>query len=234
VLAEEPDTMSKIVLAAAALALSMPAQAVTLVQWDFEGATTPPDLANSSTSPTVAASLGTGTAWGVHADAATDWTTPVGNGSANALSSNSWAQFDYYEFNFSSLGFLDLKLSVDHTGSSTGPRDFSVLVGFGPAYFFVAAYSLVGTPPWNSSTPSSVHTYTFDLSAIDTIEDQGSVSIRLASSNDTAIGGGSVAAGGTSRLDNFTIMATPVPEAGTAALLAAGLAVIGVAVRRRT
>ena len=91
--------------ASAAIAMSLPAQAVTVVQWDFEGSTTPADLTDSGTSPSVAASLGSGTALGVHAGSATDWSTPAGNGSANSFSSNTWAVGDYYQFSFSTSGF---------------------------------------------------------------------------------------------------------------------------------
>lgn len=227
--------MIKILCAAAVSALIvLPAQAVTIVQWDFEGSTTPPDLANSTVSPSVSASLGTGTAIGVHADAATDWTTPAGNGSANSLSSNTWAVGDYYQFNFSTVGYLDLRLSLDQTGSSTGPRDFTLAWSTnGVSFTSFSSYSLTGSPAWSSATYSPVHTYSFDLSAISALDEQASVTIRLVNSSTVSIGGATVAAGGTGRVDNFTVMATPVPEAGTAAMLAAGLAVIGFVARRR-
>jgi hypothetical protein len=227
--------MFKILCAAAVSAfIVLPAQAVTIVQWDFEGTTTPPDLANSTTSPSVTASLGTGTALGVHADAATDWTTPAGNGSANSLSSNTWAVGDYYQFNFSTVGYFDLMLSLDQTGSSTGPRDFTLAWSTnGVSFTNFSSYSLTGSPAWSSATYSPVHTYSFDLSAISALDEQASVTIRLVNSSTVSISGATVASGGTGRVDNFTVMATPVPEAGTAAMLAAGLAVIGFVARRR-
>ncbi len=230
--------MNRILRAAAtAAAVTMavlPAQAVTLVQWDFEGATTPPDLTDSGTSPSVAASLGSGTALGVHAGSATDWSTPAGNGSANAFSSNTWAVGDYYQFSFSSLGYTDLSVSVDQIGSGTGPRDFTIAWSIdGVAFSDIASYSVASGPAWSSVTYNPVHTYSFDLAAIDAIEDQALVTIRIANNSTVSINGGTVAAGGTGRVDNFTVMATAVPEAGTAAMLAAGLAVIGFVARRR-
>lgn len=221
-------------VAATAAALSLPAQAVVIVQWDFEGATTPPDLIDSANSPLVAASTGTGTARGVHAGSATDWTTPAGNGSANAFSSNTWAVGDYYQFSFSSLGFTDLLVSVDQIGSNTGPRDFTLSWSLdGTAFTPFGNYSVLSSPAWSSTTPNAVHTYSFDLSAIDALDDQSTVVIRLVNNSTTAIGGGTVAAGGTGRVDNFTVMATPVPEPGALALMLAGLGAVGFLARRR-
>ena len=75
------------------MSASAPAFAVTLVtdtlaQWTFE--TTPPaDAPNSAIYPNlIAADVGAGNASGVHAKAATDWTTPIGNGSANSFASS--------------------------------------------------------------------------------------------------------------------------------------------------
>lgn len=220
--------------ATAAFALSLPAHAVTIVQWDFEGSTTPPDLTDSATSPSATASLGTGTAIGVHASAATDWSTPAGNGSANSFSSNTWAVGDYYQFSFSTSGFTDLLVSVDQIGSSTGPRDFSLSYSTdGVSFTPFASYSLVATPSWSSATYQPVHTYSFDLSAVSLLDDQASVVIRLSNTSTTSISGGTVAAGGTGRVDNFTVMATPVPEPGALALMLAGLGAVGFVARRR-
>jgi hypothetical protein len=216
-------------------ALALPAHAVTVVQWDFEGTTTPPDLTDSATSPTVAASLGSGTALGVHAGTATDWSTPAGNGSVNAFSSNTWAVGDYYEFSFSSLGFSDLSVSVDQIGSGTGPRDFALSWSTdGVTFTSLPDYSILSSPAFSSATYNPVHTYSFDLSAVDALDDQASVLIRLSSTTTVSISGGTVGSGGTGRVDNFTVMATPVPEAGTAAMLFAGLAVVGFLARRRS
>jgi hypothetical protein len=228
-------TMTKTLWAAtAAVAFSLPAQAVTIVQWDFEGTTTPADLIDSATSPSVPASLGTGTALGVHAAATTDWTTPAGNGSANAFSSNGWAVGDYYQFSFSTLGFTDLLLSVDQIGSGTGPRDFSLSYSTdGVSFTPFASYNVLSAPAWGTATYQPVHTYSFDLSSVSALDDQSSVVIRLSSVSTVSISGGTVAAAGTGRVDNFTAMMTPVPEAGTAAMLAAGLAVVGFVARRR-
>lgn len=229
--------MIKTLIASAALAaLALPAHAVTVVQWDFENA--PADLTNSTTSPVVAASLGVGAAVGVHTSAATDWTTPSGNGSANSLSSNTWGVGDYYQFSFGTLGYGDMALSFDQTSSGTGPRDFTLAYSTnGSSFTNFASYAVLvngaPNPSWSSSTYNSVFTYTFDLSTLAALDNQASVVVRLIDSSTVAANGGVVASGGTGRIDNFTVMLSPVPEASTTAMLLAGLAAVGFLARRR-
>ncbi|MEO8372726.1 MAG: hypothetical protein ABI806_26315, partial [Candidatus Solibacter sp.] len=74
------------------------AQASTILQFTFDGATNPADLNNSAASPNVSASTGIGTASGLHASALTDWTTPVGNGTTDSFSSANWGSGDSYQF----------------------------------------------------------------------------------------------------------------------------------------
>ncbi len=221
--------------AAAVAAFTLPAQAATVVQWTFEAPTTPADLNNSMVSPDVVASTGTGLAMGFHASAATDWSTPAGNGSAESFSSNTWAVGDYYQFSFFTAGFQGLMLSFDQISSGTGPRDFalSYSVDGGSSFTQFTTYSVASTPSWSGGTYQPAHTYSFDMSAVGLLDDQASVIMRLTNSSTVSANGGTVAAGGTNRVDNFSVVMTPVPEAGTGAMLAAGLAALGFLARRR-
>jgi hypothetical protein len=223
--------MFKTVLAATTLAAStLSAHAVTLVQWDFESVTAP---AASSTWSGVAASTGTGTASGVHAGTAT-WSTPAGNGSTKSFSGNTWAVNDYWQFAFSTVGYTGLAVSFDQTGSNTGPRDFAVAYSTnGSTFTTFASYALTNVT-WSTGTPASGSSFTFDLSSITALNNAATVYIRLVDTSTVSINAGTVAAGGTNRVDNFTILATPVPEAGTAAMLAAGLATLAFLLKRRT
>lgn len=219
-----------VVAAAAATMLALPAQAVTVVQWDFENTEIASlNLVNSTMSPAVSASTGTGSAVGVHASGDTDWTTPVGNGSANALSSNTWAAGDYYQFSFSTVGYADMVVSFDQISSSTGPTSFAFAYSADGGSSFVTGtpYAILTTPSFSGSTYQPVHTYTVDLSSVSALDNQASVVLRVVSAVTPSN------AGGTSRIDNFTVVMAPVPEPETAAMLAAGLALMGFVARRR-
>ena len=226
--------MTKTLFASAVLALALPAQAFTLAQWTFENAI--PDLTNSITSPSVSATSGTGTALGVHASGATDWTTPVGNGSANSFSSNTWAVNDYYEFSFSTVAYKSLMLSFDQTSSGTGPRDFTLAYSTNGASFTnFANYQVLqnSAPTWTGATYAPAYNLTLNLSGVTALDNQTSVFVRLFNASSVSTSGGTVGTGGTNRIDNFTVTVTAVPEPGTYALLLAGLAVIGFVARRR-
>ncbi len=224
--------MIKTALAATALAaFTFSAQAATVVQWDFQ--IPPADLNNSAVSPSVAAAIGTGTASGVHASADTDWSTPAGNGSSDSFSSNTWAVGDYWQFSFSTTGYTGLMLSFDQTGSGTGPKDFTLAYSTnGSSFTSFATYALPAVT-WNATTANPASTFTMDLSAVTALNNQATVFVRLVDASTTSIGLGVVAAGGTDRVDNFTVNLTPVPEADTAAMLAAGLAALAFMARRR-
>jgi hypothetical protein len=42
------------------------------------------------------------------------------------MNSNHWAQNDYLQFAFSTIGYTAINISWDQTGSNTGPKDFKV------------------------------------------------------------------------------------------------------------
>src|SRR5688500_889060 len=98
----------------------------TIAHFGFE-LNTPPDLSNSAAYPPVAADSGANAfVSGAHSGSGTDWTTPVGNGSANSFSANVWMAGDYFQFTGSTLGFEDVALSWDQTRSATGAGVFDL------------------------------------------------------------------------------------------------------------
>lgn len=209
-----------------------PLFADTVAQWTFE--TTAGSITGSGTSLSgIAAETGSGTASEVHASSAT-YSSPAGNGSAHSFSANTWAVGDYAQFQLSTVGFHGLTLSYDQVSSGTGPRDFTLSyslngTGFtqiGSMYQVLANAS--PNPTWNSVTASSIYTYTYDLGSL--VDDSSSVYFRITDADTTAANGTTVASSGTDRIDNFTVVTTPVPEPAFGAF--ALLAGVGALLRR--
>lgn len=198
------------------------ASAQTIAQWTFE--TSPPaSLTDSATISGILADVGTGTASGFHASPNTDWSTPSGNGSDNSLSANTWDVGDYFQFSLGTVGYSGIGVSWDQTSSVTGPRDFTLQYSTdGSTYTDFASYlvqpNASPNPTWNPNTGSSLYSYSFDLSAVPVLDNAANVSFRLIDVSTVSSSGGTVAASGTDRVDNFTVYAVPEPS---------GLATIG-------
>lgn len=230
----------KVILATlAAASISLGAQADTIATWTFE-TNTPADLNGSTTYTTpIAADVGAGTATGVHLGAA-NWSTPVGNGSANSFSATSWSVGDYFQFSASTTGYTGITLSWDQISSATGPRDFTLAYSTdGVSFTNVANYSvLVNATPntWSSGTTSSASSFSQNLSLDTALDNQTQVFFRLLDRSAVSANGGTVAGGGTDRVDNFSVngvAAVPVPAA--AWLMGSSLlGLAGVARKRRT
>lgn len=206
--------------------------ATIISQWTFETAP-PADLSNSSSSPTVIADVGNGSASGVHGSGNTDWSTPPGNGSANSFSANTWAVGDYWQFQVRTLGFEDIALSWDQASSGTGPKDFKLQFSTTGTLFSDFGNYVVQENPssslnWNSTTYRSGFLIQMDLSLNNELEDLSSVYFRLVNTSTAKANGtlGAASAGGASRIDNFTVNGTAIervpvstPDAGSSLLL---------------
>jgi hypothetical protein len=213
------------IAAIGALFFSLPsADAATIhTQWTMESPTTPPDVSNSVVGPPVLASTGVGTATGLHASVNTDWSTPVGNGSAESYSSNEWTVGDYYQFQTSTLGVGGVQLSWAQSRSSTGPANFDLRYSTDGINFTTAMSYVVSTVTFSSVTfkPEVVHNV--NLQSINELNNQPSVYFRLVAAS------APTSTGGTSRVDDFTVF---VPEpASIGLMLLAGVALVGL--RRR-
>jgi hypothetical protein len=222
-----------LLLATLAASVSV-AHADTVAMWTFESSV--PAAAGP-----FAAEVGSGQALGSHANGATVYSNPVGNGSAESFSSDKWAVGDYYQFSVSTIGFADLVLSWDQTSSNTGPRDFRLAYSLdGTAFNDVASYSVLANaspnPTWSGVSGSALYTFTQNLASIDALENQTIAFFRLIDSSAISANGGTVASGGTNRVDNFTVSASvaPVPVPAAVWLLGSGLlGLVGAGRRRR-
>jgi predicted extracellular nuclease len=190
-----------------ALPMQSALAATTIAQWTFESPNTPPDATAATYPNAIVPSVGTGNASGVHVSAATQWTTPAGNGSVDSLSSNNWAVNDYYQFAVSTSNFTAIQVSWDQTRSSTGPATFKLAYSTDGTSFtdFGSPYT-ISVVTWSSGAPVSTSSFAFDLSAITAIDNQSTVYFRLIS---TVAAGGT---GGTNRVDNFVVSGTPMAD----------------------
>jgi len=220
---------------AVALAYAMPGRADTIATWSFEAgqnsALATASVTSASTGP-IASDVGVGYASGTHATAS-QWSAPAGDANAaypssvHSLSANTWAVGDYFQFTVNpDLGnytYSGIQLSWDQTGSNTGPRTFGLYYSTdGSTYTLAGSDYQLSFFSWNTSTVAGNHE-SADLSADTGLNTASTMYFRVVDdSNDgLSINGGSIATGGTDRIDNFTVTATltPVPEPTSAALL---------------
>jgi hypothetical protein len=201
-------------------------QAQTVAQWTFE--TTLP-----ATSGPFSPEVGAGSASGSHVGAAT-FSTPAGNGSSHSFSANTWAVGDSWLFQVNTLGFHNVGLSFDQTSSNTGPRDYNLDYSLdnGSTWTTVLSYSVLANaapnPTWNATTYNSIYTFTPSLGGA--VDNQASVMFRLINTDTVSANGGTVAATGTDRVDNFTVGVIPEP---TSLSLLAGFGLLAWALGRR-
>jgi hypothetical protein len=239
-----PAKFALAAVCALGLAAATSVRADTIAQWTFEtGApSATPSAWNGSAGVsgqtpgmTFASDLstyGSGAASGYHATAGTLWVSPVGNGSLRALSANQWLQAsDYYQFTFtpSAAGttFTGINLTWDQTASSSGPKNWNlnystdgVTWNTSPIDYSLAYFS------WNSSTvqgnnESTIFSGATETALENTLYSGDTVYFRLVDDSAVsggALNGGNVGTGGTSRVDNFTIIAT-IPEPSSLSLL---------------
>ena len=169
------------------LASAISVRASTIAQWTFEtgqpsatptawnGTVGQAGTTPGMTFPTDIATYGSGAASGSHATAGTLWVSPVGNGSLRALSANQWLQTsDYYQFTFTPNAgqtFAGVSMSWDQTGSSSGPKTWSLQYSTDGSTFTPAGsdYTLAFFS-WNSATVQEAHHRRFrDLGIADMI-----------------------------------------------------------------
>jgi hypothetical protein len=208
-------TAYSILAALAALPLATHAQ-TTIADWTFE-THVPPSLTNQSFSGLLP-DIGSGSASGLHASNPTHYGSVVGNGSAHALSSDNWRDGDYWQFQVSTLGFRNITVSYDQASNTNGPRLMHLEYSLNGTTFSIlkAGNNILPdaspNPIWNSTTPSSVYTFSNDFSSTFALDDASTLYFRLADdSSGLSAGGGPVSPSGVNFVDNFTVIGV-VPE----------------------
>jgi hypothetical protein len=195
----------------ASLALSASSgMANVIAVWTFENNY----LTNSFTgtnSPPLAPDTGPAGSemWGHHADDSSLYKDISGNGSTHALDANHWNVGDYFEFQTSTLDFTNISISFDQYRSGTAPADWDFEFSDDGSFFTtVSTYSIANSSSWITFSP--------DLSFETALADDANVYFRLVADSDAG------SSGGTSRVDNFTVLGTfmPVPEPSAATFAA--------------
>jgi hypothetical protein len=161
---------------------------------------------------------------------ATSYTSPAGNGSQYAFSSNVWKAGDFYQAKFDTTGYTNLSFSWDQVRSTTGPASWLMEVSVNSGTTFttlVTAYDPGSSPSWSTSTNNPLATRTANLGAA--ADNLGEVIVRIRALVDSVNSSGTYQPGGTSRIDNIMVNGTAVPAPGAAVLV--GLA--GLIARRR-
>jgi hypothetical protein len=207
-----------------------------LASWTFDTLTISSGTPAATFGP-INANTGSGVLTGVHASSATAWSTPAGNASAKAFSANTWAVGDYFQFQVTTTGLATGKLTVsfDQTGSNTGPKNFDLRYSTSASFTSpttLLSYTLTNDSWANTGVPKTVSTHTVDTS-VQSFAGLSSVYFRVFDTSTTSINNGTVAAGGTDRIDNFSVSFTAVPEPQEYAALFAGGLVAFAMYRRR-
>ncbi len=200
------------------------ASADTIAKWTFETSQPAVSPGAGVWITNIAAEVGNGTAAGWHAGNAA-YTSPTGNGSAHSFSSTAWASGDSYQFAVSTIGFQNVNVAYDQTGSPTGPRDFIFsystdgvhFTTFGSSYIVLTNNASANnegsgksTSAWNSSgSQQSAYALAFDLGSITSLNNQPVVYFRVTVADGTAENGASIGSGGTDRVDNFLVSGVP-------------------------
>jgi len=224
-------------LSALVVCVAVSTRADILAQWTFETTLPAGQPGAGVPLPSIAPEVGSGAAFGFHAGDSV-YSNPAGNGSAESFSSTLWAVGDFYQFQFSTIGYTGIGISFDATSSGTGPLDFRLAYSVDGSPFtdiagsdYAVLANAAPNPVWTSGSYSPLYTYNFDLSTL-AVDNATTVDIRLVNTSTTSANGGTVGAGGTSRIDNFTVL-SPVPEPSTTVFAMLGGLALLVFLRRK-
>ena len=215
-------SLSSLLIASAVIATASAASADVIAGWSIPTAVTATTAATYSYG---AANLGAQVSGsmlsGTHSSASTAWSSPAGNGSTYALSSNGWNVGDYYQISLATTGYSAVSVAWDQTRSSTGPAGFEAVLSVdgGSTFSSLGSYT-VNQVSWSATVPVTTSSFGYLASAAD---NQIGIIIRF-----KVVTAGTSTTTGTNRIDNIVVSGV-IPAPGAVALI--GLA--GLVSRRR-
>ncbi|MEB1805896.1 MAG: thermonuclease family protein [Bacillaceae bacterium] len=169
---------------------------IEIISWDFEDQNA---IADGGTVANVNRSI--------TRESAINPTYPAGTGGSGtfAYNTNSWndgAGEKFYKINFETIGFKNIKLSSKQNGSNTGPRDFKLQYSLDGSDWKDLGKEIVVANNWNAGVVDN-------LTLPTEVENKENVYIRWLMTSNTSINGGTVASGGTNRIDDIVISGNP-------------------------
>ena len=230
------------VLAAIAAATIAPAHAVVVTQWTFNSAT--PDAATATGS--TAAAIGTGAASLIGGTTSPGFSSGTGSSDPDTSDDSGWQTTAYaapgtgdktrgVQFAVSTVGYTDVVVSWDQRHSNTASR-YALFqyttdgTSFVDGMLFEADQ---GGDRWYNAR-------SVDLSGVAGVANNANFGFRIVATFAPSTAdylaskpGSAYGASGTNRFDMVTVLAAPVPEPETYALMLAGLAAVGLFARRR-
>ena len=215
-------SLSSLLIASTLIATASAASADVIAGWTMPTAVTPSTAATYSYGAANLGALVSGSMLsGTHSSASTAWSSPAGNGSTYALSSNAWNVGDYYQISLATTGYSSVSVAWEQTRSSTGPAGFEAVLSVdgGSTFSSLGSYT-VNQVSWSATVPVTTSSFGSLASAAD---NQASVIIRF-----KVVTAGTSTTTGTNRIDNIVVSGS-IPAPGAAALI--GLA--GLVSRRR-
>ena len=216
-------SLSSLLIASAVIATASAASADVIAGWSIPTAVTATTAATYSYGAANLGALVSGSMLsGTHSSASTAWSSPAGNGSTYALSSNGWNVGDYYQISLATTGYSSVSVAWEQTRSSTGPAGFEAVLSVdgGSTFSSLGSYT-VNQVSWSATVPVTTSSFASLASAAD---NQASVIIRF-----KVVTAGTSTTTGTNRIDNISVTGA-VPAPGAIALI--GLA--GLVARRRS
>ena len=218
-------SLSSLLIASAVIATASAASADVIAGWTMPTAVTATTAATYSYGAANLGALVSGSMLsGTHSSASTAWSSPAGNGSTYALSSNGWNVGDYYQISLATTGYSSVSVAWDQTRSSTGPAGFEAVLSVdgGSTFSSLGSYT-VNQVSWSTSVPVTTSSFASLASAAD---NQASVIIRF-----KVVTAGTSTTTGTNRIDNISVTGAVVPIPSPGAIALVGLA--GLVARRR-